>query len=386
MDVNESLNSTSATDKPTKIRFECEDDEYIEDETIEESPTECSNLEEDSVMCMPDDSAIDGDKTSADYYFDSYSHFGIHEEMLKDVVRTKTYQSVIYKNRFLFKDKVVLDVGAGTGILSLFCAKAGAKHVYAVECSSMADMAEEIVKLNNFSNVITVLKGKVEEIELPVAQVDIIISEWMGYFLVYENMLNTVLYARDKWLVKDGLVLPDMASLHLTAIEDADYKEDKIEFWNNVYGFDMSCIKKQALSEPLVDIVEQKQIVTNCQLLKTMDISKMALEDASFTAPFKLVAERDDYIHAFVAYFDVTFTKCHKLLGFSTGPKSRATHWKQTVLYLEDVLTICQGEAVVGTMTVAPNKKNPRDVDIMLKYSLNGRHCQVSRTQYYRMR
>ncbi|CAI9759061.1 unnamed protein product [Fraxinus pennsylvanica] len=385
MDVNDSLNSTSTTDKPTKIRLECEDDEYIEDEIIEEAPTECSNLEEDSVMCMPDGSAIDGDKTSADYYFDSYSHFGIHEEMLKDAVRTKTYQSVIYKNPFLFKDKVVLDVGAGTGILSLFCAKAGAKHVYAVECSSMADMAEEIVKLNNFSNVITVLKGKIEEIELPVAQVDIIISEWMGYFLVYENMLNTVLYARDKWLVKDGLVLPDRASLHLTAIEDADYKEDKIEFWNNVYGFDMSCIRKQALSEPLVDTVEQKQIVTNCQLLKTMDISKMALEDASFTAPFKLVAERDDYIHALVAYFDVSFTKCHKLLGFSTGPKSRATHWKQTVLYLEDVLTICQGEAVVGTMTVAPNKKNPRDVDIMLKYSLNGRHCQVSRTQNYKM-
>lgn len=52
--------------------------------------------------------------------------------MLKDAVRTKTYQNVIYKNTFLFKDKVVLDVGAGTGILSLFCAKAGAKHVYAV--------------------------------------------------------------------------------------------------------------------------------------------------------------------------------------------------------------------------------------------------------------
>lgn len=54
------------------------------------------------------------------------------QEMLKDVVRTKTYQNVIYKNDFLVKGKVVLDVGAGTGILSLFCAKAGAKHVYAV--------------------------------------------------------------------------------------------------------------------------------------------------------------------------------------------------------------------------------------------------------------
>ncbi|XP_031108092.1 probable protein arginine N-methyltransferase 1.2 [Ipomoea triloba] len=392
---SEGLNTTTTAGhekRPTKIRFDYDDEEQQQqrpdqDETL----TESSNLEveEDTAMCDPsadDDSMAGDDKTSADYYFDSYSHFGIHEEMLKDVVRTKTYQNVIYKNAFLFKDKVVLDVGAGTGILSLFCAKVGAKHVYAVECSTMAEMAQEIVKSNGFSDVITVIKGKIEEIDLPVAQVDIIISEWMGYFLLYENMLNTVLYARNKWLVPNGLVLPDKASLYLTAIEDADYKEDKIEFWNNVYGFNMKCIRKQAMSEPLVDTVDKNQIVTNCQLLKTMDISKMDAGDESFTAPFKLVAERDDYIHALVAYFDVSFTRCHKLMGFSTGPKSRATHWKQTVLYLEDVLTICQGEALVGSMTISQNKKNPRDVDIMLKYSLNGSRSVASRTQYYRMR
>lgn len=60
------------------------------------------------------------------------TNYSTLQEMLKDVVRTKTYQNVIYKNDFLVKNKVVLDVGAGTGILSLFCAKAGAKHVYAV--------------------------------------------------------------------------------------------------------------------------------------------------------------------------------------------------------------------------------------------------------------
>lgn len=381
---NQNPSTITGENRASKIRLEYEDDD--QDETIEEAATGSSNLEEDSAMCEPDDSILGGDKTSADYYFDSYSHFGIHEEMLKDVVRTKTYQNVIYKNTFLFKDKVVLDVGAGTGILSLFCAKAGAKHVYAVECSQMADMAQEIVKANNFSNVITVMKGKIEDIDLPVSQVDIIISEWMGYFLLYENMLNTVLYARDKWLVPNGLVLPDKAALYLTAIEDAEYKEDKIEFWNNVYGFDMSCIRKQSMMEPLVDTVDQNQIVTNCQLLKTMNISKMTAGDASFTAPFKLVAERDDYIHALVAYFDVTFSVCHKMTGFSTGPKSRNTHWKQTVLYLEDVLTICQGESLVGSMTVAQNKKNPRDVDITLKYSLNGQRCIISRTQYYKMR
>lgn len=50
--------------------------------------------------------------------------------------------------------------------------------------------------------VVTIIKGKVEEVELPVEKVDIIISEWMGYCLFYESMLNTVLHARDKWLVR----------------------------------------------------------------------------------------------------------------------------------------------------------------------------------------
>ncbi|KAF3602949.1 hypothetical protein F2Q69_00033229 [Brassica cretica] len=370
----------------TKIRFE----------DAEGSGFEAA---QDESMCEAGESTdaaeVTDDTTSADYYFDSYSHFGkipfclifrIHEEMLKDVVRTKTYQNVIYQNKFLIKDKIVLDVGAGTGILSLFCAKAGAKHVYAVECSQMADMAKEIVKANGFSDVITVLKGKIEEIELPTPKVDVIISEWMGYFLLFENMLDSVLYARNKWLVDGGIVLPDKASLFLTAIEDSEYKEDKIEFWNSVYGFDMSCIKKKAMMEPLVDTVDQNQIVTDSKLLKTMDISKMSSGDASFTAPFKLVAQRNDYIHALVAYFDVSFTMCHKLLVFSTGPRSRATHWKQTVMYLEDVLTICEGETITGSMSVSYNKKNPRDVDIKLSYSLNGQHSKVSRTQHYKMR
>lgn len=57
---------------------------------------------------------------------------GIHEEMLKDQVRTLTYRNAMYHNKHLFKGKVVLDVGCGTGILSMFAARAGANHVYGV--------------------------------------------------------------------------------------------------------------------------------------------------------------------------------------------------------------------------------------------------------------
>jgi 2-polyprenyl-3-methyl-5-hydroxy-6-metoxy-1,4-benzoquinol methylase len=137
-----------------------------------------------------------------DYYFGSYSHFYIHEEMLKDQVRTLAYQKAIEGNPEDFKDKIVLDIGCGTGILSLFAAKAGAKHVYAIENAEIAYFAREIVKQNGFEDKITIIKGKMEEIELPVKEVDIIVSEWMGYFLLYEGMLDSVLWARDKYLNK----------------------------------------------------------------------------------------------------------------------------------------------------------------------------------------
>ena len=85
-------------------------------------------------------------RTSKDYYFDSYSHHGIHEEMLKDEVRTKTYQMAILNNSHLFRDKVVLDVGCGTGILSMFAVQAGASIVYGVDCSSIIHQGKLLQK------------------------------------------------------------------------------------------------------------------------------------------------------------------------------------------------------------------------------------------------
>jgi len=106
------------------------------------------------------------------------------------------------------------------------------------------------------------MKGKVEEIELPVDKVDIIISEWMGYLLIYESMLDTVIYARDKWLRPGGLLFPDKAAIYVAGIEDTYYYETKIEFWDNVYGVNMGTIKNRAYMEPIVDTVDPKSIVT----------------------------------------------------------------------------------------------------------------------------
>ncbi len=141
----------------------------------------------------------------------------------------------------------------------------------------------------------------------------------MGYCLFYESMLKTVLYARDKWLTDDGLIFPDKASLHICAIEDRDFKQDKIDWWNNVYGFDMSSIRNVALTEPLVDVVDSKQVITNSALIKEIDIKIMKEEDLTFSSPFHLQIKRNDYVYAFVTYFNIEFTACHKKVGFSTG-------------------------------------------------------------------
>jgi len=324
--------------------------------------------------------------TSKDYYFDSYAHFGIHEEMLKDEVRTMTYRNSMYHNKHLFKDKIVLDVGCGTGILSMFAAKAGAAKVYGIECSGIVDVARQIVRDNNLQDKVEIIKGKVEEVELPVEKVDIIISEWMGYCLLYESMLDTVLYARDKWLKRNGMMFPDRARLFIAAIEDRQYKDDKINWWEEVYGFNMGVVRRLAMQEPLVDCVDRNQIVTNQSLLLDLDLYTVKTEDLKFSVDFQMSVKRDDYVQAFVAWFDVEFTKCHKRMGFSTSPFDQYTHWKQTVFYLDDYLTVKKGEVLEGRFTCIPNTRNHRDLDFEISVKFHGSISHMEETFRYKMR
>lgn len=74
--------------------------------------------------------------------------------MIKDKPRTDAYLNAIMNNKHLFKDKIVMDVGCGTGILSIFAARAGAKKVYAIERSDFAEKAEQIIKENDLQDVI----------------------------------------------------------------------------------------------------------------------------------------------------------------------------------------------------------------------------------------
>lgn len=129
-------------------------------------------------------------------------------------------------------------------------------------------------------------------------------------------------------------------------------------------------MKVSALTEPLVDTVEMRALVTDPCAVYTIDLNTVTTAELAFSAPYQLQAKRSDFIHALIAWFDIDFTACHKPIRFSTGPHAKYTHWKQTVFYIPEVLTVEEGEYITGYLNNKPNEKHPRDLDIKITYRL----------------
>ncbi|KAM3364396.1 hypothetical protein ACQJBY_014625 [Aegilops geniculata] len=313
-----------------------------------------------------------------DNYFGSYSSFGIHREMLGDKVRTDAYRDALLDNPSLMNGATVLDVGCGTGILSLFAAKAGASRVVAVDGSAkMSSVATQVAKNNGLlydenanteqkgGQVISVVHTKAEELNhkivVPPNGFDVLVSEWMGYCLLYESMLSSVIYARDHFLKPGGAILPDTATILGAGFGRGG---TSLPFWENVYGFDMSCIGKEVTGSsarfPVVDVLDSKDVVTDTAVLHYFDLATMKESEMDFTASLELrlpesgaaAAAGVTWCHGIVLWFDTGFTDrfCKdKPVVLSTSPFSTPTHWSQTIFTFEEPIAITNEKSVVGS-------------------------------------
>lgn len=224
------------------------------------------------------------------FYFNSYEDAHIHAEMIKDTVRTESYKAAILNNPSLFHQKHVLDVGAGTGILSIFAAQAGAAKVYAVEKSDIAYETMDIVRKNGFSSRIEVYHKLVEELELPVERVDVILSEWMGYFLLFETMVDSVIEARDRFLAPGGVVMPNQFTLYLAGAYDEEVQRSLVDFWSDVHGQDMSAMTRLVYPDVQVLTLPASSLRTRPVLLTSMDLNNPATgrDCVNFSTAFSL--------------------------------------------------------------------------------------------------
>jgi 2-polyprenyl-3-methyl-5-hydroxy-6-metoxy-1,4-benzoquinol methylase len=305
-------------------------------------------------------------------YFDAYSFIDIHEEMLQDTTRTNAYRKAIMDNRELFQDKVVLDVGCGTAILSMFAADAGAARVYAIDASEMVDFARTIVADNNLSHVITVIQSKMEDVKLP-EKVDIIISEWMGYFLLYESMLPSVLHARDEWLKPGGAMFPSSAQLYVTPFSWPELIEERTGMWHSLYGKNMSALvplaTKSLLAEPLVDhLTSDLDIALAPSKALDLDLYTTTVDDIqSWQSEFSFQSTICAELHGICAWFDVQFPGGSVL---STSPDHSETHWGQVMLWFDHFHQVQQDDRLRGTLDFSINPQYRRSVDLNVKLTL----------------
>ncbi|XP_071112172.1 protein arginine N-methyltransferase 2-like isoform X4 [Haliotis cracherodii] len=336
--------------------------------------------------------------------------------MLSDRPRNLCYQKAIQRNAEHLKDKVVLDVGSGSGILSLMCAKYGnpkkrparlratirlrpraratcrlrptmssdvldssnvrIRNVYAVEASDMAEKTEGVVRDNGFEDIICVKRSYIEDAHLD-DEVDLIISEWMGTILLFEMMIESVIIARDKFLKSEGVMWPSRASLYLVPCMAHDKHRDLVQFWDNQYSFDFSSLKGPASSEffekPYHNYVLQRE---QCLAMETelfsLDLHTVIIEDLEKIAQqFEFQITKDGQLHGFCTWFQTDFKGLGsgvKMTILNTGPDHDLTHWKQNLFMLDTPLDVKSKDRLEGVATLTRHPEWRRHLRFRLKF------------------
>ena len=319
-------------------------------------------------------------------YFSEYGMMSHHMTMLLDVGRMQAYRSAILNDAAHFKDKVVLDVGTGTGVLAIWAAEAGARKVYAVEQSSeVAECARTMAAHHGVADVVEVLEGAMEELNVP-EKVDVIVSEWMGYFLVRESMAKSVIYARDTYLKPGGAMYPSHARLLLAPLDAGIFTERRVDEilehmgsfdeiapqLTEATGIDLTPLRETYYAEFLRDVFRNAWIgpVPAEDVHATSAVALLDVDMATATADELLEWSRtvefeEKAIDGLVAWFDVRFAAFaagDDVVWLDTSPGTE-THWGQCAFLVSPWL---EGSFVAS---LAPKPDARHDLDFTLLYT-----------------
>ncbi|KAL8270247.1 hypothetical protein Esti_005806 [Eimeria stiedai] len=265
--------------------------------------------------------------SSSNAYFASYGDPRVHALMLADKPRVAAYASAMGSLSDLIRGKVVLDVGAGSGVLSFFAAAAGAAAVLAVEaCSAAAALLQQQVRHNEGAGlvrpgVISVFCCSVEELprhpsfrQEYLKGVDVIVSEWMGFYLLHESMLQSVLHARDTFLKPvSGLLLPCRARLLMSLCCCGQVYADHYGFLENYCGFSFVPLQRQLHQQretnPLVlQLGPECCCCSPAAVAADLDLYTITPQQVQrIQNQVTLRVHRRATVYAFAFWFDVTF-------------------------------------------------------------------------------
>ena len=283
-----------------------------------------------------------------------YAEFEVHRTMIRDRVRTDAFRRAI--DSVVRPGDIVLDVGAGSGILSVFAARAGAARVYAVEQTSVAVLAQDLVAANGVAQIVRVIQGDVLDIELP-ERVDVVVSEWLGGFGIDEGMLVPVITARDRWLKPGGAMIPQSVTAWAALVYDR-YLGDMVDFLrDNPYGLRLGDLVDKTVNEILYSGSSRHLAAgdrrSEASRLWTTEADVIALGQAQapHEAETMLPVREQGTANALALWFSAELAAG---VSLSVGPGDPPTHWGMTTAPLIAPVELTPGMAVRARVRTTP--------------------------------
>jgi len=271
---------------------------------------------------------------------DIYHHGSIHQAMLADGVRNQAFASAL-RNTVRPGD-AVLDVGAGSGVLSLMAAQAGARQVYAIERSAAA-AAWARINTQAWGPRIQVIEGDVAQVDIP-ERVDVVVSEWLGAFGIDENLVSMALIARDRWLRPGGRMLPTK----VTALAAPVQRVQALTVATRDEGSGGATPLRWACAG-----LPEHTLLSTAQPLWCTDLATMTVAQARlpFRAAVRWQAVCSGWLEGLVAWFDADFGEGTHL---GNAPAAPATHWGQFVFPLRVPMAVQAGQIIAAEITSIP--------------------------------
>jgi SAM-dependent methyltransferase len=274
--------------------------------------------------------------------------------MLRDRVRCEAYRQALLSA--VRPGDVVLDMGAGTGLLSLFALQAGARRVYAVERTSIAAFARQLVEQNGAADRIEIIQDDVENVQLP-EPVDVLVSEWMGGCGVDENLLAPLLASRDRWLKPGGIMLPERVTAWMAPVWDRELDAEMSFFLGQPYGLDLGLVAEGTAQELFIARyhVSEQDLRAEPQPMWSTDAYTCSVEEASspFRASMQFLVTRAGPFNSLAAWFRA---ECGAGIVLTNAPDAPATHWGRWVLPLERGLSVERGAAIWVDLICEPDE------------------------------
>ena len=257
--------------------------------------------------------------------------FAFHQQLLDDTVRTNAFREAI--SRVVRPGDVVLEIGAGTGLLSFFACDAGARHVYAIEQQHSADGAHLLAKRFGYSDRLTVIHSPSHAAELP-ERADVLITETLGSLGFDESFLRTLVDARERFLAPDARIIPSEIALWIAPVELPELFAKYIDWWSAPrYGFDFSPIRLFAANTFYSDRMPAGALLAPLQHLDPLDARTSGTQYGG-NAAFR--ATRRGTQHGFALGFTATLAPGVTI----TNAWSGADSWERGFLPLEQPVDV----------------------------------------------